>query len=63
MASVVAGGGNGAIFSSFIAPKFDCFLVAIETFACFFGLSGVIGRALSRGLSAIITLNWEFSIL
>ena len=48
-----AGGGNGAWFSSVTAES-DCFWIGTTTFACFLGLSGVIGRALSMGLSAIM---------
>lgn len=48
-----AGGGNGAWFSSVTAES-DCFWIGTTTFACFLGLSGVVGRALSMGLSAIM---------
>ena len=55
MGSGIAGGGNGALFSSLTAA-FDCCWIGSDTtnLACFLGLSGVvIGKALSRDLNAI----------
>jgi len=48
-----ADGGNGALFSS-VTEESECFWIGTTTFACFLGLSGVVGRALSMGLSAIM---------
>lgn len=50
VASAVA--RSGAMFSSF-TPKSVCFWIGTATLVGFLGLSGVVGRALSMGLSAI----------
>jgi hypothetical protein len=50
---MVTSGAEGALFSSCTAES-DCFWIGTTTFACFLGRSGVIGRALSMGLSAIV---------
>lgn len=44
--------GSGAWFSS-LTPNSGCFWIETGTLVCFFGLSGVVGRALSMGLRAI----------
>ena len=49
-------GGNGALFSSLVQNS-DGFRIGIATFACFLGLSGVVGSSLSMGLSAIAIEN------
>lgn len=50
--STVASAAEGALFSS-LTIESDCFWIGTTTFACFLGLSGVVGRALSMGLNAI----------
>lgn len=59
VASPDEGSGIGMWFSSFAGRSGCCFWVATTILGCFLGLSGVVGRALSMGLSAMFDLKVE----